>query len=242
MYISKIKWIQKFYLAKKNWLCSVWKLTCSFQVSMWFECCVDVVWVRDLSSVQAWIFSWLSVCNLSSYLLNGCVFFLRFILCGKWSHILISGSQISTRHHCHPGYGWIVWGWQTDSCTCTKDPKIPFPAFPSCRGVYRSWWQTCSLEGNVYIVSCSTCYSICTLLLGLCTTVSSTKQLLQLSYMYMRIGRASHWNGVRIQGVSVISKPTLWLLLWYMFVTYLSILPQNSIGCYLYSKQDHGFM
>lgn len=35
------------------------------------------------------------------------------------------------------------------------------------------------------------------------------KQLLQLSYMYMRIGRASHWNGVRIQGVSVISKPTL---------------------------------
>ena len=50
---------------------------------------------------------------------------------------------------------------------------------------------------------------IITLLLGLCTTVSSTKQLLQLSYMYMRIERASHWNGVRIQGVSVISKPTL---------------------------------
>jgi len=155
------------------------------------------------------------------------IFFLHFILCCKWSHISISGSQISTRHHCHPGYGWIVWRWQTDSCTCTKDPKIPFTAFPSCWGVYRSWWQTCSLEGIVYIVSCSTCY--------LYLVVPNSCYNCHICTW----GLAEQATGMALESKHCQSSPSF---LWYRFVKYLNILPQNSTGWYMYSKQDHGFV
>lgn len=48
----------------------------------------------------------------------------------------VVGLQITARHHCHPGYGWIVRGGQADCCTCSQDPAILVAALPGCRGLH----------------------------------------------------------------------------------------------------------